>query len=377
MNLGFYLMLMIGPTTPAPVPQAVIEALSSVQVTSSARGRSGFQLAFTLGKRSPLNVSLLPGGYFDPPARVILSVVVNGLLTVLMDGVITQHQLSPSNEPGQATLTVTGEDLARLMDVKDLRGDKSYFQQTRDQRVLTLLQDYEQYGITPNVRPCPVHDTPDPKKTIPQHIGTALAYINTLASEVGYVFYLDPGPMPKQSTAYWGPEIKTGTPQPALSVNLDAQTNVESLNFTYDAFSKSSYTFDIQDEDTGKPSKQNLEDKDIFAINPLMGTKTLRTFRQEKVSVPDGCSPTTARQIAAAKVSQSADVITASGQLDVLRYGNVLKPRRLVGVRGAGVTYDGLYYVRSITHNIKVGEYKQSFELSRNALVSYTPTLLV
>ena len=37
------------------------------------------------------------------------------------------------------------------------------------------------------------------------------------------------------------------------------------------------------------------------------------------------------------------------------------KSRQLVGVRGAGLPFDGLYYVKSVTHDIKRGEYKQSF----------------
>ena len=45
----------------------------------------------------------------------------------------------------------------------------------------------------------------------------------------------------------------------------------------------------------------------------------------------------------------------------------------LVGVRGAGLAYDGLYYVDSVTHEIKSGEYKQSFQLGRDGLISNTP----
>ena len=51
-----------------------------------------------------------------------------------------------------------------------------------------------------------------------------------------------------------------------------------------------------------------------------------------------------------------------SGTLDVLRYGRLLKARRLVGVRGAGIAYDGLYYVQSVTSTLKRGEFKQSFD---------------
>jgi hypothetical protein len=35
----------------------------------------------------------------------------------------------------------------------------------------------------------------------------------------------------------------------------------------------------------------------------------------------------------------------------------VLQPRRLVGVRGAGMAFDGLHYVQSVTHQISRGEY--------------------
>jgi hypothetical protein len=45
----------------------------------------------------------------------------------------------------------------------------------------------------------------------------------------------------------------------------------------------------------------------------------------------------------------------------------------LVGVRGAGPAYDGLYYVDSVNHDIRRGAYKQTFSLSRDGLISATP----
>ena len=74
--------------------------------------------------------------------------------------------------------------------------------------------------------------------------------------------------------------------------------------------------------------------------------------------------------IGLAKAAKKADAVTGSGSLDVLRYGRLLKSRGLVGVRGAGMAFDGLYYVKSVTHKIKRGEYKQGFALARNGLVS-------
>ena len=58
-----------------------------------------------------------------------------------------------------------------------------------------------------------------------------------------------------------------------------------------------------------------------------------------------------------------------------MRYGRVFKARQLCGVRGAGAMYDGLYYVKSVTHNIKRGEYKQSFQLARGGTGSSVQTV--
>ena len=72
---------------------------------------------------------------------------------------------------------------------------------------------------------------------------------------------------------------------------------------------------------------------------------------------------------------EGADAVSGSGSLSVARYGSILSARDLVGVRGAGIAYDGLYYVESVTHNIKRGEYKQNFTLSRDGLISQTPVV--
>jgi hypothetical protein len=114
---GINLTLMIGPAVPVPVPQAVMDALVSIQV-NSGRDRSGFQLTFAPGKNSPLLTTMLPAGYFDPIiTRVLIIVTVNGVPNVIMDGLITRQELQPSNDPGQSKLTVTGEDLSLAMDL--------------------------------------------------------------------------------------------------------------------------------------------------------------------------------------------------------------------------------------------------------------------
>ncbi len=94
---------------------------------------------------------------------------------------------------------------------------------------------YAALGCVPLVIPGIVEDIPIPIERIPRHQGTDYAYVKALAEEAGYVFYIDPGPVPGVSTAYWGPEIRVGAPQPALNADLDGpHDNVTSLTFTFD-----------------------------------------------------------------------------------------------------------------------------------------------
>ncbi len=377
---GVHLTLLMGPVVATPVPKDVIDSLTAVQVTTSVGARSGFQLTFSLSKNSALQKTYIPAGFFDPMIRVIVIVTLNGTPQVIMDGLITRQQMSPNNEAGKSTFTVTGEDVSQAMDLIDFSGIP-YPGMPAEARVALCIAKYAMFGIIPVVIPSILINVPIPVKEIPKHQGTDLAYINLLAAEVGYVFYVEPGPAPGTNVGYWGPEVKVGVPQRALSINMDAHTNTEQLSFTYDGLSKTLYILFIQELISKAPIPIPIPD--ITPLNPPLGAKPPLPLHVKFITnEPDQngtakYSPIQAALIGVAKAAKGSDVISGTGSLDVLRYGGVLQPRKLVGVRGAGIAYDGLYYVKSVTHNIKQGEYKQSFALSRNALIPTTQSVAV
>src|SRR5260370_669246 len=96
-DLGVRLQLLIGPTVPLPAPFAVVDALVGLEVRNNESQRDGFQMTFSLGKDSLLNYGLLSSGLLAPPNRVIIVVLINALPQVLIDGIITNHQVAPSN----------------------------------------------------------------------------------------------------------------------------------------------------------------------------------------------------------------------------------------------------------------------------------------
>ena len=371
MNKGIHLTLMIGPAVPVPVPQSVLDALTSLIVTTTAGQASGFQLTFTLSNRSPLQtLFLLSGGAQIPLVRVIIVVTINGTPEVLMDGVMTNHEMAPGSEVGQSTLTISGEDLTAVMNYIDFSG-VPYPAMPPEARVLLIVAKYAMFGIIPMVIPSVLIDIPIPTDRIPVQQGKDLEYIKRLADDVGYVFYLEPGPSPGTSVAYWGPEIKVGAPQPALNTNMDAHTNVESLSFNFNGDSKMLPIVYIQNPQTKVPIPIPIPD--ITPLNPPLGLMAPLPKDIRPITETAKYSPLRGALIGLAKAAQSADGVSGSGTLDVLRYGRVLKARKLVGVRGAGPAFDGLYYVKSVTHSIKRGEYKQNFTLGRNGLISTVP----
>jgi hypothetical protein len=117
------------------------------------------------------------------------------------------------------------------------------------------------------------------------------------------------------------------------------------------------------------PNIDILKPKLAAQAPPVLKTKQLTPIADE--------NPIKGALIALGKLFDTADAISASGQLDVLRYGRVFKVRQLAGVRGGGAYYDGQYYVKSVTHNIKRGEYKQSFTLARGGVGSSVSTVSV
>ncbi len=370
---GIQLTLLIGPAVPIPAPKSVMDALQSIQVTSG-KDKSGFQIAFSVSKQSPLQTTMLPAGYFDPMiTRVIIIVTVNGFPNVLMDGIITRQEVSPSNQPAESKLTITGEDLSVLMDVVEIKAPFPAVPEVG--QIYLALAPFAMFGIVPLVIPPIIPVIKNPLEDWDTQTGTHLSFIRDIAERNGYVFYVDPGPLPGQSVAYFGPDINLPIPQHALNVNMDAHTNVESLSFSLDGLAKKVRIYTIMDPFTHKiPIPIPAPNVNVF--KPPLGARLTPPAKIEFAKKAADKKPDEAAQSILGYFMNNTTAISGNGSLDVLRYGHVLRARMLVGVRGAGLAYDGLYYVDSVTHDLKRGEYKQSFTLSRDGLISITPRVV-
>ncbi|MBD2158534.1 hypothetical protein [Leptolyngbya sp. FACHB-16] len=374
---GVRLSLLIGPTVAIPAPPNLIQSLDSIEITQTDAERSGFQLSFKIdrsGLFAAIDYPILKLPLLRPFNRVIIVVTVNATPHVLMDGIITHQQLSPSSN-NSGLLTVTGEDVSVMMDMEEKIVEHPA--QPDIAIVPKIIATYAQYGLIPTVVPPPSIDVPNPVERVPVQVGTDLEYLEELAERYAYVFYVSPGPVPGTNTAYWGPPTRADVPQRALSVNLGTSTNVYSINIQHKALTPTFVSGQGEDSLTGR----NLPIKTFSSLRLPLATQSamLKTAKARKVLPKQGPGLTYAQMLSRAQVitdTSMDQVVEATGELDVMRYNGVLKARGVVGLRGVGSTYDGLYYVKSVTHQLRLGEYKQSFTLTREGVGTTTPVVI-
>lgn len=368
-DLGVRLQLLIGPNVPLPAPYEVMDSFVSLEVRHNDRERDVFEMEFTLGKNSLLDYGLLLNGYFDPPNRIVIAVLMGVLPEVLIDGVITMHQVTPSNRPGESTLRIQGEDISLRLDLDP--ASTTHANQPDSIIVTKILANYLQYGITPNVTP--TTDVPIEVNRVPSQQETDLAYIRRLAERNGFVFYIEPLPAPGFTTAYFGIDNRLGIPQPALSINMGPQTNLDQpINFSYNALGPMTPRVTILEPITKTP----IQIPAPTGLRPPLAMRPATPLRSYVARDSANLDPSQGVLRAMSSTTDSSDAVSASGEIDAVRYGQVLRSRRLVGVRGSGLSYNGNYYVKQVTHRIRRGEYKQSFQLSREGHGSLTPLVV-
>lgn len=370
---GVKLSLMIGPRVPVPAPAFVVEALESAEIARSDLEPSGFSLVFKLGKASGLagDIPMLKTPLLKAGVRVVLSGVLGAVPNVLIDGIVEDIDSQPAQDGGSGTLTLKGRDLTALMD----REEKSerYPGMAPDDIARVILARYAQYGVIPTVIPPIASIRDNPVERTPTQNGTDLAKLKEMAEANGYIFTLLPGPVPLSTIGYWGPHVRVGGLQPAITVDMGPETNVSNLSFELEESEVASVSGSVLEPRSGTtiPVRSLPSLRPPLALFPSSANTVLKKVRLLQSRAGQG--PAEAIAAAQAQAETTTDTLKATGDLDIGKYGRLLKTSKLVGLRGAGFDHDGLYYVRDVIHKISKGAWTQSFTIMREGLGSTVP----
>ena len=355
---GLNLKLLIGHNTPKPADALLMNSLQKVEITTSDGNNNGFQIVFSVGRASLDDTEeypLLKNKTIKLYNRVIIIVYFGLDSKVLMDGIITRHEFNPSIEPGKSTFTITGLDISIAMDVEQKK--EEHPEQSADEIVTNIIKSepYTEYCLEPDVKPA--GKKTNKNESVPKQDETDLEYIKRLADDNAHIFYIEPTDAPGNNKAYWGPPDLKSKPQKALLFNMEEFTNVKSITFSTDGLKASTTQGQTTTEENGKteeipkiPKTTNYSSHRLEVINTLKKSKSL-SDAYEKVQNDE--------------IKSGLDVTKVEGELDFIAYGDVLKVRHPIELRGVGKTYGGKYYVKEVTHTITKGSYKQKFKLTR------------
>lgn len=378
------LALRVGEGTPDPAPAELMRALRKVEVTQKDEAPSGFQLSFLAEPmEGQSDFTAVGDALLRPFNRVLIRVSADGVATTLIDGFITHQQYMPTNGPGDSMFVVTGDDVSVKMDLFDLSREFPSFADYMT--VQEVLAPYELLGISADVALSATSLVP--LDYVPQQDGTDRCVLQQLAQQNGYRFYVTPDDELFQNTAYWGPPKRGGSPSAVLDVAVGAGSTVDSVQAEYDALAPVTY-YGLAVE-TWIPPYLPLPiltteggRSPALATRPALGPATfLGLDVKHNLWREDQYDPVRANIKAQAMTDASTDnVVTLSCDVSPVRVGTVVTAPSVVGVRGTGDSYDGLYYLKSATHKIDLlhdeqWSYTESLVMTREGVGTTTQTL--
>lgn len=347
----------------APLPPPYMAALRQIEIESSIRRASIFRLHFDLSRTWLGDWDLLQFDIFRPllPVRISVSFGL-GLPQTIINGYVRDTSVANRNDPGASTLNVVGLDATATI-MNHIQQPMTWPNLPDSEIVRTI---YGKYALVPFVLPTP------PMRTMADVTTTQripdIRYVKQLAERNAYEYYVQPDPLAGMDVGHFHPPQTMMPPQGVLSVDLGIETNLQSFDVSNDM---------LQPKSVAKASIDPMTKAPIPAIAPVpteppMGLEpTLARIIPPPIERPaptDAASPAEVQARSQAEVNAAARAVRATGEVDSLKYGRVLRPGLPVLVRGAGRQHSGLYYVSEVRHTISEDGYSQSFECWRNAV---------
>ena len=290
----------------------------------------------------------------------------------VFDGYITSVHPTWGSEPGSTHLEIEAMDTSVLMSLEE---KIATWPNLADSDI--VQQIVSGYGVTANIDPTPtVHQEND--TTIVQRTSD-IQFVRDLAMRNGLEFYFETDKDSGEVNAFMRAPQLEGTPQPDLAIQFGEDSNLTSfaahvigqrpLNVkTQQIDVKANSPNSGQASDT-QLTKLGETDANTLIGGPLGALVTPKDTLAQMLLLGTPTSDATELQTAAQAVrDEAAWLMTATGEINSEAYGAVLRPHRMVLIKGVGSRYSGKYYVTQVTHELQAdGSYSQKFEARRNA----------
>lgn len=347
----------------APLPAPLLRALEGIEVECSVDRASILRLRFRLRRNFMGDLDPPIIDIFRPNLPVSVAVAAGlPIPEVLLNGYVREvRQNAAGAREGTTAEVVALDATATTMNLVE----QPMPHPNLDPATIASII-FGRYAIRPF--PLPTAPTRTALDTTTIQRGTDARMLREMARALAYECYLQPDPITGLDIGHFHPPLTSLPQQGVLSVDFGTATNLQDFTTGYDGLAATSAISVGVDPSTGVPMPapamasaqppEGLEPTLFRAIPPPVTRPTAR----------DAANPAELFRQNQAIVDRSSRSLTASGRVDAIKYGRVLRPGLPVLVRGAGRAMSGKWYVTAVNHSISTAAWTQSFQASRNAV---------
>lgn len=347
---------------------AFYASMTSLEVEENADLPGAVQITLpiaTQGASGSEDLTQVGDEHFKPYGRIAVVVTPEGgTAACIFDGYVLSHKIHLDRGTVSASLQVWGQDASCLMNIKD------QVKRWTEKDGVIANRIFEDYGFEKDggntAEDSPDHN--DDGHALIQR-GTDAQFLRDRARRNGKLFRVAGRERAGQITGYFIKPNLSETAIATLTLNPEAGSNVDELDFEWDVARPSTAVGDVLLE-TKTPQHTSTTESGLA----VMDSRSLSDFINNSQRVmetrltPVVGSGDELRQRATSLLREAGWFVKCHGEVDLARLGVVLRAAKVVQVNGAGRLHSGKYYVWSVRHTITAQAHQMRFVLVRNAV---------
>lgn len=296
----------------------------------------------------------------------------NGKTEHLIEGYITDIKFHIDKEERKSYIEINGMDPTVLMNLQEKLVS---WVDKPDHQIAKEI--FSKYGFDTSIDNA-VDPQLEPGSVVIQR-ETDIEFLKRLALRNGFECFIKKDFQEKKTIGYFRKPKLESKPQKDLAVQFDEKNNVASIDFEIDGLRPLSVEIRQQDHLTEEVQEIKISDSKL----PKIGKQNLADIIQPNINrVVSGenlvptivlsrhvvSEPQLMEAVARSVYDNGSWFVTANGIVNAEAYGNVLKAKNLVLIKGADDAFSGKYYVSKVVHKFKRESYVQVFEAKKNGI---------
>lgn len=346
----------------APADSKLLDAIQNIEIEDNVDLADMIRLRIGIAVKDGCSEwTVIDEDYFDRFTKLEITVALGGGPPKhLMQAYVIETDAGFSNEPGQSTLNVVAMDPSVLM---NLQAKPQPWANMSDSSIATAIFTDADYGFTAVVDSTSTQWSD--QDVTQQQRATDIQFLRQLAKRNGFECYVETNSDTGVVEGHFHAPRLQDPAQALISVNLGEATNVNSFRARYDMLRPATARatgLDIESQSSQDSQVSESSLTQLGKSSSLSGDRARQVLLTRTALYDSG----DLQRMAQAFVDRSSLAIVADGDLNTAVFSKILRAKRSVEVRGAGLQFSGTYYVQKVLHTLTGDSYTQSFTLRRN-----------